>query len=216
MILRLKDKLKFYPSSESDIKEYLTRKYFTGFWDKYKVQITLCAENDSLKMATNAEHCYNYFSYLADTIGKPTSCENLYLLNYGTGGYNYLSVFDFLNDSIRVRMFIEMNSKFIPKGLGYPELLIDKKLFINSDLTNYSYAKYYGNTLVDAFGKYYYSMDFNADSALKVNDYTRFDDNGYNHLLYKVDSSSFIIISKKHDGHFGYCWPPSLYCSRFS
>ncbi len=213
--LRLKDKLKYYPSSESDIKDYLTRKYFTGFWDKYKVQITLCAENDSLKMATNSEHCYNYFSYLADTIGKPTSCENLYLLNYGTGGYNYLSVFDFSTDSSSLRMFIELNSKFIPKGLGYPELLIDKKLFINSDLTNYSYAKYYGNTLVDAFGKYYYSIEYKTDSALKVNDYTMFDDNDYSHLLYKVDPTSFIIISKKLPGILDILAPFSILFSFF-
>jgi two-component system, NtrC family, nitrogen regulation sensor histidine kinase NtrY len=213
--LILKDKLKNYPSSESDIKDYISRKYFTGFWDKYKVQITLCAENDSLKMATNSEHCYNYFKYLTDTIGKPTSCENLYLLNYGTGGYNYLSVFDFMTDSIPVRMFVEMNSKFIPKGLGYPELLIDKKLFINSDLTNYSYAKYYGNTLVDAFGKYYYSVDFKPASTLKVNDYIVFNDNGYNHLLYKVDPTSFIIISKKQEGILDLLAPFSILFSFF-
>ena len=213
--LRLKDKLKYYPSSENNIKEYLTKKYFTGFWDKYKVQITLCAENDSLKMATNSEHCYNYFSYLVDTIGKPTSCENLYLLNYGTGGYNYLSVYDFMTDSIPVRMFIEMNSKFIPKGLGYPELLIDKKLFINSDLTNYSYAKYYANTLVDAFGKFYYSVDYKPDSSLKVNDYIMFNDNGYSHLLYKVDPASFIIISKKQESILDLLAPYSILFSFF-
>lgn len=196
----LKIKLAAYPKSENDIREYLTKKYFSGYWDKYKVQITVCNPNDSLLLEAMAEkqNCKLFFDNLVKNFGEMSSCPSLYLLNYGTGGNNYLATMDFMIDSSLLHLFIELNSKFIPKGLGYPELLIDKKLFINTDLSNYSYAKYYKNDLIDAYGKYYYSMDYVIDSALFVNDVYVFDYKGYNHLCYKSDDSSVVWVSKKN------------------
>ncbi len=196
----LKIKLTAYPQSENDIRDYLTTKYFSGYWDKYKVQITVCNPNDSLLVDAMAEkqNCKMFFDNLIRNFGEPASCPELFLLNYGTGGNNYLAKMDFMNDSSQLYLFIELNSKFIPKGLGYPELLIDKKLFINTDLSNYSYAKYYQNNLIDAFGKYYYSRDYKIDKALFVNDVYSFDYNGYNHLCYQSDDSSVVWVSKKN------------------
>jgi two-component system, NtrC family, nitrogen regulation sensor histidine kinase NtrY len=196
----LKMKLAEYPRSELDIKEYLTKKYFSGYWDKYKVQITVCNALDSLlvEAGPQKQNCKLFFDDLLNSYGKPASCANLYVLNYGTGGNNYLSRLDFLIDSLRIYLFIELNSKFIPKGLGYPELLIDKKLFIDTDLSNYSYAKYYKNGLIDAYGKYYYSTNYTINDSLLMNNFYIYNGNGYNHLCYKSDKSSIIIISKKN------------------
>jgi len=196
----LKMKLAEYPRSEVEIKEYLTKKYFSGYWDKYKVQITVCNALDSLlvEAGPQKQNCKLFFDDLLNTYGNPASCANLYVLNYGTGGNNYLSRLDFLIDSLRIYLFIELNSKFIPKGLGYPELLIDKKLFIDTDLSNYSYAKYYKNGLIDAYGKYYYSTNYTINDSLLVNNFYIYNGNGYNHLCYKSDKSSIIIISKKN------------------
>ncbi|HNX06049.1 MAG TPA: ATP-binding protein [Bacteroidales bacterium] len=193
-------KLAAYPQGESEIREYLTKKYFSGYWDKYKVQITVCNPKDSLLLEAMAEkqNCKLFFDNLVKNYGEMASCPDLYLLNYGTGGNNYLASIDFMIDSSLLHLFIELNSKFIPKGLGYPELLIDKKLFINTDLSNYSYAKYYKNNLIDAYGKYYYSRDYTIDSALFVNDVYFFDYKGYNHLCYKSDDSSVVWVSKKN------------------
>jgi two-component system, NtrC family, nitrogen regulation sensor histidine kinase NtrY len=215
---RVLEDLKRYPLNEDEIREYLSKKYFSGFWDKYKVQFTFCRSNDSLLLQSNSQKtgCFNYFNFLEDSLGKPTSCDNLYLINYGTGGYNYLSILDFSSDTSFFKVFIELNSKFVPKGLGYPELLIDKKLFINSDLTNYSYAKYYKNSLIDAYGRYYYTMNLNAPVSLKVNDFVSTDSNGYNHLFYRLDDNSFIIISKKADSTLDLLAPFSLLFSFFT
>ncbi len=208
----LKEKLSKYPLSEYEIKEYLTKKYFSGYWDKYKVQITVCNPQDSLlfESGTEKQNCKLFFDNLITNFGDSASCPNLYVLDYGTGGNNYLSRLDFVIDSSLLYLFIELNSKFIPKGLGYPELLIDKKLFINTDLSNYSYAKYYKNNIIDAYGKYYYSTDFNVDKSLFVNDVYFFNNNGYNHLCYKSDESSMILVSKKNGNSLDVLAPFSI------
>ncbi len=214
----LKEKLKEYPQSESNIKDYLVKKYFSGYWNKYKVQITVCNVLDSLlvESGTQKHNCKSFFDDVIATYGKPTTCPDLNMLNYGTGGSNYLSTLKFSIDSSDIYLFIELNSKFIPKGLGYPELLIDKKLFINTDLSGYSYAKYYKNGLIDAYGKYYYSTIFSIDSSIFVNDLYTFNSNGYNHLCYRPDSSSLVMISKKNGNILDILAPFSILFTFFS
>ena len=189
----IKKKLRKYTLKDNETSEYIIKNYFSGYWDKYKVQITICNNNDSLLIEPSLvkRNCYMYFDDLIKSIGKPSSCENLYVLNDGSGGNNYISQLEFSDDSSSMSLFIELNSKFIPKGLGYPELLIDKKIFINTDLSDYSYAKYLKNTLIDAYGKYYYSSDFYLKDSLNTNDTYIFSKNGFNHLVYKIDDSYF-------------------------
>ncbi len=195
----LRQALKKHTLKDNELSEYVTKNYFSGYWDKYRVQITYCNNYDSLLIEPTQEkrNCYMYFDDLTKSIGKNTSCENLFSLNDGSGGNNYVSKLEFIDDSSSISLFIELNSKFIPKGLGYPELLIDKKLFINTDLSNYSYAKYLKNTLIDAYGKYYYTTFFFTKDSIITNDTYVFNKDGFNHLLYKIDNNSFLIISKK-------------------
>jgi HAMP domain-containing protein len=204
--------MKEYPQSENETKDYLFRQYFRGYWDKYQLQITLCNRTDSLfiKPAMVNKNCNDYFNELLDEFGKKTTSENLYMLNYGTGGNSYLSILGFMVDSTTyINAYIELYSKFIPKGLGYPELLIDKKIFLNTDLSNYSYARYRNKQLVDAYGKYYYSINQDPRDTL-IADVGFFERNGYDHLFYRIDKSSNLIISGKKFGLLEKAAPFSL------
>jgi signal transduction histidine kinase len=189
---------------ETKLAEYITKKYFNGYWEKYKIQITICGYNDSLSFqpGSNSLKCKDFFNNLISSIGKPSDNKNLFILNYETGGSSYISSINILKDTLKQKtIYIELNSKFIPKGLGYPELLIDKKIFINTDLTNYSYAKYKNAELIDAYGKYFYSTNEEEGSAAN-DEYVFYNKNGYNHLYYQIDESNSIIISKKNGNFF--------------
>jgi signal transduction histidine kinase len=201
---KLKQYLNDIEPDVDKIIDYVTAKYFNGYWDKYKVQITICRSNDSLTVQPNNQsvNCNEFFSGLIKSIGRPTADQNLSILNYETGGNSYIARLKIQNDSLsQTSLFIELNSKFIPKGLGYPELLIDKKIFINTDLSNYSYAKYKNSELIDAYGKYFYGIkeEQNKSDGENVSFYNS---NGYNHLFYKIDDSNSIIISKKNGNVF--------------
>lgn len=207
-----------YIADEAQVASYLMKNYFNGYWDKYQVQITLCDQDDSLfiKPALINQSCNDYFNSLVKDVGKPTNAPGLTVLNYGTGGNSYLARLVFPIDSSRkVTAFIELYSKFIPKGLGYPELLIDKKIFLNTDLSNYSYARYRNGRLADAYGKYYYSMIQDGRDTINEN-LTVFDRNNYNHLIYKIDKNSNLIISSKSGNWLEYMAPFSLLFLFFS
>jgi len=184
--------------SDEVVSNYIVKNYFNGFWDKYKVQLTICDKNDSLRLEAQNQmvDCKDFFISLIKNIGKETKTDDLFVLNYETGGNNYIAPIYYNNDSIGKTIFIELNSKFIPKGLGYPELLIDKKIFINANLGNYSYAKYKKKELIEAYGSFYYSINYNMVRADSSEIYF-FDYNGYNHLLFNYEKNKSLIITKK-------------------
>ena len=62
-----------------------------------------------------------------------------------------------------MKIFIELFYKYISEtGLGYPDLLIDKKVKIISGLANYSYAKYVDDKLIYKNGDFSYHLGFQA------------------------------------------------------
>ncbi len=201
-----------YENSDAGVVDYILRTYFRGYWDKYQVQITLCDQSDSLfiRPALLNISCGDYFQDIQRNYGRETSCPSLFMLNYGTGGNSYLSMLDFPRDSARtLTAFIELYSKFIPKGLGYPELLIDKKIFLNTDLSEYSYARYRNGALVDGYGKFYYSMNQEPDDTACGN-LGFYSKAGYNHLFYRDNRLNNIIISKKEESLLDRVAPFSL------
>lgn len=197
---------------EEVLVNHILQNYFRGYWDKYQIQITLCEQTDSLFLQPALVNisCGDYFRDIIRNFGRETSCPSLYILNYATGGNSYLSTLDFpLDSGSTMTAFIELYSKFIPKGLGYPELLIDKKIFLNSDLSSYSYARYRNGTLVDGYGKYYYSMNLETADTLcgNQNFYAK---NGFSHLVYRADKNNILIISKKEENILSLLAPFSL------
>jgi len=194
------------PESEPLIAKRLQHYYFNGYWLKYDIQITICQPNDSLliKPDNYKTECNEFFNKIVNNIGVPTLSSNFYYLNKETGRNSYLAIFNYPTDttsSVRNKptsIHIELDSKFIPKELGYPELLIDKELNINKDMSGYSYAKYKNGALNTQYGKYFYFLDTEFYKQYKE-EFTFFTSDGYSHLLYKSDPTAVIIISKKQD-----------------
>ena len=196
----IKRKLKlFYP--EDSIVNYLKSTYFKGYLSKYSEQVTLCKDFQLLLLNNNNinVNCDKYFYDKITLNGFPTQTENFYSLDYGSGSNSYIAViryFENESDSLlRTSLYIEMDAKFISKDLGYPELLIDKKLNILHDISDYSYAKYVNKQLVKRFGKCFYEnkLTENNDTI----EFRLFEMDGYNHMLYNVNKRIDFIVSKQ-------------------
>ncbi len=193
----------FTDTLEQEATTYLSRKYFGNYWQKYNLDFTFCTKERILNVVVpnNALiNCQDYFGNLVKAIGKPTISGNLYFLDYGTGSINYLAVipfeFDSLHPEINHTLYIDITSKRIPKGLGYPELLISKESLMIPVLNHYSYAIYKKDNLIRSVGKYTYSL--NLDRYGHFTDrFIEFEKNQYCHLIYKVDREKSIIISLK-------------------
>jgi len=210
---RLISLLKIYPLGESDINK-LIQSYFTGYWNKYDLQITVCQKNDKLIIKPdNVEvDCYAYFNDKIKTnLVYTTNFDNLFNINSLSGRNSYIAVFSYKPlkfDTLipNIRIFLEFDSKYIHKELGYPELLIDSKVNINRDYGNYSYVKYFNNEQILQYGQYFYSLNLNNYKDLITSDFNFFSKDGFDHLIYKTENTT-VIISRKSDGFFNIISP---------
>lgn len=188
-----------------EFEKRIKQEYFSGFWEKYDVRIALF---DSLCMpiikSQNPLFDNNlYFDELISKKGIHTSCEHFSFLNNASGKISYLVKFP-LSKSIKTKiklgtLYIELDAKFISDEIGFPELLLDRNIVLSQDLSNYSYAKYKHNHLINQYGKFPYNLSLTDFNYATVNFSTLTKDN-FNHLLYRPDADTLIILSKRKDG----------------
>jgi two-component system nitrogen regulation sensor histidine kinase NtrY len=148
--------------AEEKIFDYLTGKYFYGFWDRYDLQFTICRPSDSVYVKPPVDgtfHCYDFFEELVSSSGIHLPDSRFYFMDNLSGKISYLGSFEYYStDSLSIyRMFIELDSKTISGAQGYPELLLAKE-FQGTIERDYSYAKYHNNELINQSGSYSYSQ----------------------------------------------------------
>jgi len=202
-LISLIDEWKVEKLTEEQIYKFVREQYFSNFWNKYDLLITICSSEDVLNIQPGGylENCFDYFN---EMVGSPSS-ENigneLYFINDNLGSSNYIARLSFEADGgfspSSMKLFIEIYHKYISEsGLGYPDLLIDQKVKRIEGLSNYSYAKYVNNKLI------YKNGDFNYD--LGIQDFINqsgsayfMDHEGYSHYIVHTDGDNALIISKK-------------------
>ncbi|MES2592518.1 MAG: ATP-binding protein [Bacteroidota bacterium] len=182
----------------------LKQEYFSGFWDKYDIRIalfdTMCVP---IIKSPNALFDNNlYFDELIFKSGIPTSSDHLFFINNTSGKINYMAKFQ-LSKSSKARLgnlYIELDAKFISDEIGFPELLLDRNIGLSQELSNYSYAKYKYNKLINQYGKYPYNLgmpSFNSNPG--TNNFSILVKEGFNHVLYRPDANTLIVLSKRQD-----------------
>ncbi len=181
-----------------EIYYYLRNKYFKGYWDRYDLVHTICSDTTSILV--NGERltpCITFFNGMAEEYGDPVSGTRFYYLNNQTGNVSYYGSFRFRTDDpgLNNYLFLELDSRLVYNQLGYPELLIDEKLYKPSPLDKYSYAKYNNRELIAQSGDFPYSLSCEVYPQNKE-EFTFFTSDGYNHLIYRVNSQISLIISK--------------------
>ena len=183
------------------INEYIRKNHFAGYWKKYDLLFTICDSSRILDIQPEnyLMNCYDYFQAKIENYGQETDCENLYYLKSESENEKYLGVLDFSNPDFSLKMYVEIFSKFIPKGLGYPELLIDAGSKKSNDWSKYSWAKYVDGKLIYHFGKYFYSINLsNYGNNFDPDGF--FNRNGYNHFYYPAEDNTVLILSNKNPG----------------
>ena len=205
---------------DDSINARIRKKYFNGYWEKYDIQITTCRPTERfIVMPSKVDrNCFNYFNERIKVIGKPTICPELYSLNKGNGRINYLAVLSIPDENKIINstnFFIDLNSKFAPKGLGYPELLLDKKVSNFIDPTKYSYAIFNNGQLVYQYGKYLYRYSSEAYGK-PDKEFSFINKDNYNHLFCKIDDNTSLIIGKINDSFLDIITPFSYLFAFFS
>ncbi len=184
----------------NEVSAYIKDKYFSGYWSKYLVQITVCQHDKKLiiKPGNIITGCDKYFDGKIAQFMRPVSIPGLYFLRQSIDAMYYLGKITVnINDSDKDNphtIFVEISSNDIWKGLGYPELLFDTKNTNSDNLSGYSYAFYDRGELVKNVGKY----SFNIENKNIVGSKTKqgfFISNGFSHYVFNVDKYTMIILS---------------------
>ncbi len=191
------------PYDNAAISNYLQNNYFYDYWDKYDMQITVCTPYDNLLVRpANVEiGCYEFFENYIDDFAKPTISDNLIFLDNDTGRSSYLIkipielVFAKEWEEHNYVIFVELDSKFVPRDLGFPELLLDEGIELPEYLNNYSYAVYKYGKLINKFGPFFYSTNAAVYGDFKE-EFTEFEFDSYIHLHFYKDAETELIISK--------------------
>ena len=172
----------------------LQRNYFSGYWTKYDLQITVCRPADSVYIEPPDDetlHCYTFFDQMILENGIEITGSDFYFLDNLNGRISYLASIPYFRSESEHRVFIELDSKILSEELGYPELLLDDN-FSSFTSTDFSYAKYNNGELITQDGEFPYrrSSDFYTDGEEMFEKVTV---EKYDHSIYNVDQNNTII-----------------------
>jgi nitrogen fixation/metabolism regulation signal transduction histidine kinase len=189
-------------NSIKDPADYILNQYFSGYWSRYQIQITVCQSDKKLiiKPGNITTGCNAYFDDKIERFLKPVSVPGLYFLRQSADAMYYLGKIQISppeqNTAGSTTIFIEISSNESGKGLGYPELLMDRKYSSVDNLGGYSYAFYNHGELVKNVGKYSYNID-NKEvvKATKLDGF--YNQNGYNHFVFQADNDTMVVLSRE-------------------
>jgi len=194
------DLLTWHHQNEGAILEHLQMTYFSGYFRKYDLQVSVCNPNDDLTVnlenSTEVFHCYSFFNDFIDNNGTKLQNSRFYFLDNLNGRISYLGKFVFKKSSWKsqVALFISLDSKLVSQELGYPELLLDSRMNGSTILSDYSYSKYKDGNLMTRSGEFSYQLIF-PDYWESEQEYFFTSDQRFEHLIYKIDDSTKIVIS---------------------
>ncbi|MEI6059349.1 MAG: HAMP domain-containing sensor histidine kinase [Bacteroidota bacterium] len=189
-------------NSLSRVSSYIENKFFSGYWSKYQIQITLCQNEKKLniKPGNIITGCEDYFDAKIEQFMKPVSVPGLYFLRHSADAMYYLGKIIIKSGEAgnlkRNTIFVEISSNDSWKGLGYPELLFDNKNTSADNFGGYSYAFYTKGELIKNVGEFSYDIE-NQDLIRHKSASGFFNFKGYNHLVYKADQDGMIVLSRE-------------------
>jgi len=193
--LRFKKALYRLPLFNNETEQQLRRNYFTGYFEKFNVQLAVF---DSLCMPyfKNSDLIYNNNEYFEDqvTSGLPTISESLFFMDGYKLNSRYIGKIEFDKPEGRKAPFIlyvQLEPKQISGAGGFPDLLLDESQQKQNRYKQISYAVYKQNKLTTSYGQYDYPSH-NVDSTMLKNSAGSF-----KHYFVTPDKETLIVLSTK-------------------
>lgn len=199
--VKLKSLIFQVPAPAQEIEQRLRQVYFSGYWERFDVSVSVM---DSacvpLIKTTNPLHENNtYFDDQIGLSGTPTVCKDLFYIQSLRERTRYVAKIP-VTDNVKpwrkpALIYLEIDSKLSPDVIGFPELLLDKSVKTNNQLSDYSYAVYKNKKLVQRYGKYPFNYQFHWKEVPQQ--YTEVLEKHYLHLIYSSDPQTIVVISKE-------------------
>ena len=173
----------------------LRRNYFSGYWSKYDLQVTVCRPNDLVYLEPpddRYEHCYSFFNEMIEQDGVMVPGSDFYFLDNLNGRISYLASIPYYHGDKEHRVYIELDSKIFSEELGYPELLLDES-YRSFNSSEFSFARYNKGELITKEGEFPYRTRSSHYTSGK-NEFETITMDGYDHSIYNLDPQNTIIV----------------------
>ena len=186
------------PESSSLIYKYLGENYFSGFWSQFNPDITICGNTQDFKENNKTNNCAFFFNKKINANTNKIANSNFVSID-NNGNDTYLGKYPFTltKDSIYIDLYIELVHKEQYENLGYPEILLSKRINKNENKKYYSSAQYLDDELQYSQGNYSYPSRFLFPKKDKEEYLVQ--KNNYSHLIRKNNERSYTIISKEQE-----------------
>lgn len=106
------------------IYKYIRKKYFSGYWERYELQVTFCSIYDSLllKPAKTYKPCVSFFNSIFQNQAEEILGTDFYFLKNANGHISYLSEINInkFKSNEPINIYIQLDSKLMADELGYP------------------------------------------------------------------------------------------------
>ncbi|MBU0764774.1 MAG: GHKL domain-containing protein, partial [Bacteroidetes bacterium] len=181
-----------------EVLNYMQKKYFVGFWNKYELRIFLCSSSEQFPEGNRLNSCESYFNNIIKEQGIAVPGTNFFYMDNHNGRISYFgSVGEYSShDSVEAKLYLQLDSKLITQELGYPELLLEKHMSGKASLSGYSYAKFNDGELVTQNGDYHYSLKNSVYGFNEEEEFSYVDYDGYNHLQFRIDNQNTVVVSR--------------------
>ena len=178
------------------VQYYIRQRYLQGYMQHYDMQLTICPYATQLHIDGEEEEkmdCRAFFEREIRLTGARLSDHSpFYCLLNNNGRTSYLGALRYADGEEReTDVFLELDSKLLSDGEGYPELLIEKSMANRLKMPpGYSLAKYAGDQLVFHGGdfRYPYNNRFASGDRIVAD--------GYVHRLYRFGNDHTVVVSR--------------------
>ncbi len=189
------------------LEEYLMNHYLDGYLgEEYDIQIIPCTGVTSLNIQPDNIDvpCFPFFEEKIKIEGLPVEGTRFYFMDNMNGRITYFGELHYplTYDSLGVSVFIELNSKVISEGIGYPELLMERSMEKPINYRRFDYAKYNGGVLVDQYGDFSYNKYILYDVPEEEFIYEEWD--GHEHIIYRTRGENYVVVSREIYGFIEY------------
>jgi signal transduction histidine kinase len=190
----------------SVFRDFMERKFYNGFWDRYDISFYLF--NDTTQLINHLNKTNSSKKYLEDVLKNHSELSeispNIYYIKDYTSQYSYIIKQKIYNSdtSVCLHLFSTLKSKRIPEKIGFPRLLVSNQSNVFKVIENYSIAKYYQGKLISQYGKFSYPTDEFALTKNKQNSSLYFENEDYNHFLLRKNNKDTIVLSMKNPSSF--------------
>jgi signal transduction histidine kinase len=187
--------LKSLPLFASQTEQHIRQNYFTGYFEKYNIQLALF---DSLCMPyfKNSDLTLSNNEFFEDQIAKSMPIrENLFFIKEYEANSLYVGKIDFetsLGRKPLYTLYVLLSPKQFADEGSFPDLLLDKSQQKQTKYKQFSYAIYKNGKLSANYGDFdEYPIYYGAKPSLISSHH------GFSHHVYEGESGSFVILSTK-------------------